>query len=132
MDLHNTTRVVQLMTYYNLVSEAERNQSMSGHGETNLREIKGRSMEITPTIGLDGNPERGTVGVDEYYGLDLSPAMRAFDSQMANTRCSPLTFTLEVPNDENLSAIIDDERFYASGGPSRFASGRKLVEMACV
>lgn len=84
----------------------------------------------TLTIRVDEDLKREAAEVASYYGLDLSSVTRAFYKQMVNTRRIPLTFAPEEPNDESLSAIVEGDRFLASGKAGRFASGRDLLEAA--
>ena len=84
----------------------------------------------TLTIRVDEDLKREAAEVASYYGLDLSSVTRAFYKQMVNTRRIPLTFAPEEPNDESLAAIVEGDRFLASGKAGRFASGHDLLEAA--
>ena len=84
----------------------------------------------TLTIRVDADLKREASEVADYYGLDLSSAVRAFLKQMVNTRSIPLTFEPAEPNDASLAAMAEGDEFLASGKDGRFDSGADLVAAA--
>ncbi|WP_040220641.1 type II toxin-antitoxin system RelB/DinJ family antitoxin [Collinsella bouchesdurhonensis] len=84
----------------------------------------------TLTIRIDDDLKRGASEVADYYGLDLSSVTRAFYKQMVNTRCIPLSFSYEEPNDETVEAFKEGDAYLSSGNPGRFSNGADLIASA--
>lgn len=84
----------------------------------------------TLTIRLDSGLKDDAARVVEYYGLDLSSAIRAFFTQIVNTNSIPLSFDYERPNEESLRAIRETEEMIATGSGQGYATGRELIEAA--
>ena len=84
----------------------------------------------TLTIRLSPELKCGATAVCEYYGIDLSTAVRTFLTQMVNTNTIPLDLAYGEPNEVSLAAIEEGEAYLGTHREGRYASGRELVEAA--
>ena len=82
------------------------------------------------TIRLDSDLKNEASKVIEYYGLDLSSAIRAFFTQIVNTNSIPLSFDYERSNDESILAIRETDEMIATGGGDSYATDRDLIKAA--
>lgn len=82
------------------------------------------------TIRLDSELKEDAARVVEYYGLDLSTAVRAFFTEIVNTHSIPLSFDYERPNAESQHAIRETAEMIATGSGESYTSGRELIEAA--
>lgn len=81
------------------------------------------------TIRIDSGLKARAAEVAEYYGLELSSAIRAFCTEMVNTYSVPLSFKREVPNAATVAALRDAESIVGDDGPA-YEDGAALLRAA--
>lgn len=81
------------------------------------------------TIRIDSDLKARAAEVAEYYGLDISSAIRAFCKEMVNTYSVPLSLRPEVPNAETVKALREAETMVGDGGPA-YDDGASLLRAA--
>lgn len=81
------------------------------------------------TFRVDSDIKSRLAEVTEYYGMDISGAMRALATQIVRTYSLPLTFTPEVPNAETVAALREAEAMVGDGGPW-YEDGASLIKAA--
>ena len=69
----------------------------------------------TLTIRLSPELKSGATAVCEYYGIDLSTAVRTFLTQMVNTNTIPLDLAYGEPNEVSRLALQETEELIANG-----------------